>query len=75
MLRPVAFAVPAMALFTFAAAPEATRAQAKGPTFDCAKAQGEVEQLICKDEGLAALDQKLDGEMTSQPGLPAEAST
>jgi uncharacterized protein YecT (DUF1311 family) len=35
-------------------------AQAKGPAFDCAKAQGEVEQLICKDEGLAALDRKLD---------------
>jgi uncharacterized protein len=36
------------------------RAQAKGPTFDCAKAQGEVEPLICRDEGLAALDRKLD---------------
>ena len=35
--------------------------QAEGPAFDCAKAQGEVEQLVCKDEGLAALDRKLDG--------------
>jgi len=35
-------------------------AQAKGPAFDCAKAQGEVEQLVCKDEGLGALDLKLD---------------
>ncbi len=35
--------------------------QAKGPAFDCAKASGEVEQLICADEGLAALDRKLDG--------------
>jgi len=34
---------------------------AQGPTFDCAKAQGEVEQLICKDAALAALDRKLDG--------------
>ncbi len=34
---------------------------AEGPAFDCAKAQGEVEQLVCKDEGLAALDRKLDG--------------
>lgn len=34
---------------------------AQGPAFDCAKAQGEVEQLICKDQGLAALDRKLDG--------------
>ena len=35
-------------------------AQAQGPAFDCAKAQGEVEKLICGDEGLAALDRKLD---------------
>ena len=34
--------------------------QAKGPAFDCSKAQGEVEQLVCKDEALAALDRKLD---------------
>jgi uncharacterized protein len=36
-------------------------AEAQGPAFDCAKAQGEVEQLICKDAALAALDRKLDG--------------
>lgn len=30
-----------------------------GPTFDCAKAQGEVEKLICGDASLAALDRKL----------------
>jgi uncharacterized protein len=29
------------------------------PTFDCARAQGEVEQLICRDESLAALDRRL----------------
>ena len=34
---------------------------AEGPAFDCAKAQGEVEQLVCKDEALAALDRRLDG--------------
>ena len=34
---------------------------AQGPTFDCAKAQGEVEKLICGDASLAALDRKLDG--------------
>lgn len=34
-------------------------ALAQGPTFDCAKAQGEVEKLICSDPSLAALDQKL----------------
>ncbi|MCU0256120.1 MAG: MliC family protein [Vicinamibacterales bacterium] len=33
---------------------------AQKPTFDCAKAQGEVEQLICSDAGLAAADRKLD---------------
>lgn len=31
-----------------------------GPAFDCAKAQGEVEQLLCKDDALAALDRRLD---------------
>jgi len=35
-------------------------ALAQGPTFDCAKAQGEVEKLICNDASLAALDRKLD---------------
>lgn len=37
-----------------------TAAEAQ-PAFDCAKAQGQVEQLICKDAGLAALDRTLDG--------------
>jgi uncharacterized protein len=36
-------------------------AAAQGPTFDCAKADGEVETLICKDTALAALDRQLDG--------------
>lgn len=36
-------------------------AAAEGPTFDCAKAEGEVEKLICGDASLAALDRKLDG--------------
>jgi uncharacterized protein len=35
-------------------------AQAKGPAFDCAKADGTVQKLICSDEALAALDRKLD---------------
>jgi uncharacterized protein len=34
-------------------------ARAEGPTFNCAKAQGEVEKLICSDASLAALDRKL----------------
>ena len=33
---------------------------AQGPAFDCSKAQGEVETLICKDPALAALDRTLD---------------
>lgn len=33
--------------------------QAGPPTFDCSKATGEVETLICKDAALAALDQRL----------------
>jgi uncharacterized protein len=33
---------------------------AEGPSFDCRKAQGEVQALICKDPDLAALDRKLD---------------
>lgn len=32
---------------------------ADGPTFDCAKAQGKVEQAICADAGLAARDRAL----------------
>ena len=35
-------------------------ALAEGPTYNCAKAQGEVEKLICSDASLAALDRKLD---------------
>lgn len=29
------------------------------PSFDCAKAEGAVEELVCKDADLAALDRKL----------------
>ena len=42
--------------------PVATAGQAAkpaSPSFDCAKAAGEVQQLVCKDAGLAALDRKL----------------
>jgi uncharacterized protein len=47
---------------TEAAKPEASKteaASAKGPSFDCAKAEGPVETAICKDEKLAALDRTL----------------
>jgi uncharacterized protein len=49
-----------LALVVLVSGPGPVLAQAKGPAFDCARAQGEVEQLICNDEGLAALDRKLD---------------
>ncbi|MCC7035250.1 MAG: MliC family protein [Acidobacteria bacterium] len=53
---------------------------AQGPTFDCAKAKGEVEQLICKDAALAALDRKLDGVYKAalakaRDGMPARLRT
>jgi uncharacterized protein len=35
-------------------------AWAQGPAFDCSRATGEVEELICQDQELAALDRKLD---------------
>ncbi len=35
-------------------------ALAAGPAFDCAKAQGEVEKLVCGDASLASLDRRLD---------------
>ena len=52
--------MPVATLVALVAATPVARAQAKGPSFDCAKAEGEVQQLVCKDEGLAALDRKLD---------------
>ncbi|MEY4095695.1 MAG: hypothetical protein RLZZ53_2894 [Acidobacteriota bacterium] len=33
---------------------------ANGPAFDCAKATGDVEKMICADNTLGALDRKLD---------------
>ena len=47
------------AILAFAAGSPAV-VLAGGPTFDCAKAQGEVEKLICADPALAALDHQLD---------------
>jgi uncharacterized protein len=57
-MRTIAVGVSAVLALVVASGP--ARAQAKGPAFDCSKAQGEVEQLVCRDEGLAALDRKLD---------------
>lgn len=33
----------------------------KGPAFDCRKAEGTVQKLVCGDDALAALDRKLAG--------------
>jgi uncharacterized protein len=35
--------------------------RAEGPAFDCDKADGTVEKMICTDTGLSALDRELDG--------------
>lgn len=48
------------ALITAALAVPAT-STAGAPGFDCAKASGQVEGLICADDALAALDQRLGG--------------
>jgi uncharacterized protein/heat shock protein HslJ len=42
-----------------AAAVAANTPQQSGPTFDCAKASGEVEKLICSDRNLSAMDRKM----------------
>ena len=34
---------------------------AKGPAFDCGKASGSIEELICQDDELSALDRKMAG--------------
>jgi uncharacterized protein len=35
-------------------------ARAEGPSFNCAKVEsGSIEEMVCKDQGLAALDRKL----------------
>jgi uncharacterized protein len=42
-------------------ATQKTSSQAAKPSFDCTKARGAVESLICKDNELANLDRYLDG--------------
>ena len=45
------------------------------PSFDCAKASGQVEQLVCKDAGLASLDRKLaDAYAKAMKGWPADVA-
>ena len=58
------------------AAPVAAAGQAAKPatpSFDCAKAAGEVQQLVCRDAGLAALDRRLaDVYARAIKGWPAD---
>lgn len=58
-LLKVASALVAVAAWVGSAA-GAVEVQAQGPAFDCSRATGEVEKLICADRGLSALDRKLD---------------
>jgi uncharacterized protein len=62
-LKATASALARLALgllaFVAAAVPVRAQAQKPGPTFDCSKASGQVEKLICKDPELAALDRKM----------------
>lgn len=49
-----------MLLFTLSLAPAVSAGQAPPrPTFNCAKASGEIEMLICRDPELIALDRRL----------------
>lgn len=52
--------VAAMAVLSWA-----VPALAQGPAFDCAKADGTVEALICTDPALAALDRRMDEVFTA----------
>jgi uncharacterized protein len=38
----------------------AATAMAEGPSFDCDKASGSIEEMVCNDDELSALDRKLD---------------
>ena len=58
MVGTVAAAGLTAALLMGTASPAA--GQAKGPAFDCSKAGSSTEKMICGDEGLSALDRKLD---------------
>jgi uncharacterized protein len=50
-MRHAFIGVCALSVFLLPAA-----AQTPKPSFDCARARGQVEQLICKSSGLSALD-------------------
>jgi len=61
-------AVAGIALTLASLAPTAAQAPAK-PSFDCAKATGEVEKMICQDPALAALDVQMAAAWQKALGL------
>ena len=65
----------AVAALAAPAAAAAQPAKPATPSFDCAKAAGQVEQLVCKDADLAALDRKLaDVYVKALKGWPANVA-
>ncbi|RZT36370.1 MliC family protein [Cupriavidus agavae] len=59
----------AAALFGLAPSPQAAPANTATPSFDCRKAEAEIEQMVCKDTTLA----RLDRETTRLYGLALDA--
>jgi uncharacterized protein len=58
---PRTLALTVVAVTLASAQPREAAAQGTGPAFDCSKATGTIEKLICGDPALAALDRTLDG--------------
>ncbi|MEM7500275.1 MAG: MliC family protein [Pseudomonadota bacterium] len=54
--RPAALALAAILTLSV---PDAEAAERTSPAFDCGRSIGKVEELICRDPGLAALDRRL----------------
>jgi len=54
----IAFSITLLMLATAGLAFSEPSLQSRA-TFDCTKASGEIEKLICKDEGLASLDRQM----------------
>ena len=53
------YVLPSFIVAMLVGASVVANAQSVSPSFDCSKASGEVEELICADAELAALDRKL----------------
>ena len=67
--------IPAAAL-AIAVATLSTPTHASEPAFDCAKAKGQAQQLVCTDEAVAALDRQLsEVYQTALKNLPSDNLT